>query len=344
MLRAFKYRLCPNQRLEERRWLSNHMLAERSDAWERRQESPRYYDQVMSQPALKAERPALAGARSQVSQNVAARVDLAFKARFRRAKVSEAPGYPRFRGKGRYGSVTSPQAPSGCKLDADGKRLRLQGVGPVKIVLRRPLEGTPRTATVRSSSTGKWDACFSCEPPEPSLLPATGRQVGIAVGLRNFATLSTGRHIANPRFFRAEEKAFAMAQRARSKLEKGAPEQAKHQHAVARVRERIAWRRSDLAHQRSRCIADGDDRIAVEDVPVSRVTHHHCRAKSIHDAAWSQCASLFSYKAAWAGRRGVAVNFADRTSPCSCCGVVLDRDHNAAMNILALERQCLASA
>jgi putative transposase len=371
MLRAFKYRLCPNQQqqrlleqqLEECRWLYNHLLAERRDAWEQRQESLRYYDQAMTLPVLKATRPSLAQVNAQALQNVAVRIDLAFKAFFRRAKVSAAPGYPRFRGKGRYDSITYPQAPSGCKLDADGKRLRLHGVGPVKIVLHRPLAGTPKTATVRRSSTGKWYVCFSCECPEPSLLPATGRQVGIDVGLRTFATLSTGQHIANPRFFRAEEKALAKVQRAHSKLEKGTPERVKHRHAVARVHERIAWRRSDFAHQRSRCIVNTFDLITVEDLSVNRMTHNHCLAKSIHDAAWSQFAGLLSYKAAWAGRKYVAVNpaytsqdcstcghrktdltLADRTYNCSCCGVALDRDHNAAMNILALGQQCLASA
>jgi putative transposase len=173
---------------------------------------------------------------------------LAFKAFFRRVKAGETPGYPRFRGCGRYNSLTYPQAPSGCKMDAGGKRLRLHGVGPVKIILHRPMEGTPKTATISSSSTGKWYVCFSCECPEPSSLPATARQVGIDVGLKTFAMLSTGQEIANPRFFRVEEQALAKVQRAHSKLEKGTPERAKQRHAVARVHERIAWRRGDFAH------------------------------------------------------------------------------------------------
>jgi putative transposase len=232
----------------------------------------------------------------------------------------------------------------------------------VKIVLHRTLEGAPKTATVTRSSTGKWYICFSCERPEPSALPETGQQVGIDVGLKTFATLSTGEEIANPRFFRAEEKALAKAQRAHSKLEKGTPERAKHQHAVARVHERIAWRRSDFAHQHSHRIVNTFDLIAVEDLSVNRMVHNHCLAKSIHDAAWSQFASLLSYKAAWAGRKYVAVNpaytsqncsqcghrqllsLADRIYSCSCCGIILDRDYNAAKNILALGQQCLASA
>ena len=122
-------------------------------------------------------------------------------------------------------SLTYPQVPVGCKLDAEARRVRLHGVGLVKIILHRPLEGTPKTATISRSSTGKWYVCFSCECAEPALpLPATGQQVGIDVGLKTFATLSDGQEIANPRFFRAEENALAKVQRRLSKVEKGTPE------------------------------------------------------------------------------------------------------------------------
>src|SRR5258707_10018468 len=136
MLKTFQYRLYPNrqqrrlldQQLEECRWLYNHLLAERRDAWEQRQESLRYYEQATNLPALKAERPMLASVHSQVLQNVALRLDLAFKAFFRRCKAGEQPGYPRFRGKGRYDSLTFPQVPAACKLDADTRRVLLHGV------------------------------------------------------------------------------------------------------------------------------------------------------------------------------------------------------------------------
>ncbi len=177
-------------------------------------------------------------------------------------------------------------------------RLRLYGVGLVKIILHRPLEGTPKTATISRSSTGKWYVCFSCECAEPARLPETGRQVGIDVGLKTFATRSDGQEIANPRFFRAEEHALARVQRRLSKEEKGTPERTKRRRVVARVHERTRWRRSDFTHQHSRRIVNGFDLIAVEDLSVNRMTHTHCLAKSIHDAAWSQFTALIVYKAA----------------------------------------------
>src|SRR5262249_37299660 len=149
------------------------------DAWEQRQESVLLYDQHARLPALKAERPALAGVQSQVLQNVAVRIDLAVRAFFRRVRDSEEkPGYPRFRGKGRYASLTFPQVPVGCKLDTETKRLRVMNVGQVKVVLHRPVEGTPKTATIQRSSTGKWYISFSCECAEPAPLPASGQPVG----------------------------------------------------------------------------------------------------------------------------------------------------------------------
>ncbi len=370
MLRAFKYRLYPNKQqqrllerqLEECRWLYNHLLTERRDAWQEHQESLRYYDQATSLPALKAEQPTLAEVNAQALQNVAVRIDLAFNAFFRRVKAGENPGYPRFRGKGRYDSIMYPQVPSGCKLDADARRLRLHGVGPVKVILHRPLEGVPKTATISHSSTGKWYVCFSCDCAEPLPLPETGQQVGIDVGLKTFATLSNGQEIANPRFFRAEEKALAQAQGRLSKEEQGTPKRAARRKVVARVHERIAWRRGDFMHQHSRRLVDSFDLIAVEDLSVNQMVHTHCLAKSIQDAAWRQFAAHIAYKAAWAGRQYVAVNpaytsqdcsscghrqmlsLSDRIYACPCCGVVLDRDLNASLNILRVGQHSLASA
>jgi len=314
--KTFKYRLYPTtqqvrlleQQLEECRWLYNHLLAERRAAWEHRQQAIRLYDQHATLPGLKAARPALAGVHSQVLQNVAVRIDRAFKACLRRCTTGEKPGYPRFRGQGRYDSLTFPQAPVGCKLDEHTKRLRIMNVGLVKIVGQRSLEGLPKTVTLTRHSTGQWSGAFSCACAAHSPLPATGQHVGIAVGLQTFAVLSTGDAIATPRFFRKAEQALAKVQRRLSKEEQGTPERAARRKIVARVHERMAWRRGDFSHQHSRRIANPFDVMAGEDLSVNRMTHNQCLAKSIHDAAWTQFAHLLSYQAAWAGRTWVAVN------------------------------------
>ena len=362
--KTFLYRLYPtakqrhmmNQTLEECRWLYNRLLEERKLAWEAGGASVSLYDQHKRLVPLKAERPSLETVHSQVLQNVALRIDLALKAFFRRVRAGEEPGYPRFRGAGRYDSFTFPQAPSGCKLERN--QLHLSKIGAVQVVLHRRLEGIPKTICIRRSATGKWYAAFSCEW-EPSPLPPEEGVVGIDMGLATFAALSDGTTIENPRFFRREEKTLAWAQRRLSKEAKGTVKRQKRRKVVGRVHERIANRRRDFAHQHSRRIVNHFQVIAVEDLAVNRMVHNHCVAKSIMDAAWSQFVACLSYKAENAGRRFVAVNpayttqdcsgcghrqkmsLSTRIFDCSCCGLSIHRDLNASRNILALGLQSL---
>ncbi|HEY6408302.1 MAG TPA: transposase, partial [Ktedonobacteraceae bacterium] len=171
---------------------------------------------------------------------------------------------------------------------------------------------------------------------EPERLAPLDTQVGIDVGLKTFATLSNGEEIANPRFFRK-----------------------KHRKVVARVHERIKFRRDNFTHQESRQIVDRFGVICVEDLHVNRMTHNHCLAKSIVDASWSAFFSQLHSKAEEAGRLYVAVNPAYTSQTCStcghrqkmplgirvfdcpCCHVQRDRDLNAALNIRGLGLQAL---
>lgn len=358
-----KYRLRPTKKqtqvlddqLEECRYLYHHFLAARREAWEERQESLSYHLQATTLPGLKAHCAALSRVHSQVLQNVAVRIDLAFKAFFRRVKAgSDAPGYPRFRGSGRYDSMTFPQYGNGCRMD-DGV-LKVSKVGAIRVVAHRPLEGTPKTCTLRRGAMRKWYVSITCEV-NAQPLPATGEAVGIDVGLLSFVTLSTGERTPCPQFLRTDEKDLKRTQRKLSAAPRGTPERRKRRQIVRRAHERIANRRSNFAHQASRRVVNRFDVIAVEDLSVHRMVHNHCLAKSIHDAAWSQFATFLSYKAACAGRAFVAVNpaytsqdcsgcghrqkktLAERVHVCLCCGLTLDRDHNAARNILRLGRQ-----
>jgi putative transposase len=365
MPKTMKYRLRPTKKqahllqdqLEECRCLYNHFLEERKRGWEERQESLSYYAQKATLPQLKAQCPELSDGHSQVLQDVAMRIDLAFKAYCRRCKAGDKePGYLRFRGYGRYDSMTFPQYGNGCRL-VQGM-LTLSKVGAIRVVQHRPLEGTPKTCTIRRSSTGKWYATIACEV-EAHPLPNTGDAVGIDVGLLSFSTLSTGESTPCPKCLRTDEKDLTRTQRQLSGATKGTPERRKRRLMVAKVHERIANRRSNFAHQESRRLVNRFDVIAVEDLSVNRLVHNHCLAKSIQDAAWSQFATFLSYKAAWAGRAFVAVNpaytsqdcsgcghrqkktLAERIHACPCCGLTLDRDHNAALNILTLGQQSL---
>jgi putative transposase len=139
------------QQLEQCRWVYNQTLAARRDAWEQRQTTIGLYDTQSLLPDWKAERKTLKLVHSQVLQNVQVRVDLAFKAFFRRLKAGIDAGYPRFKQFGRYDSITYPQYGNGARLE--GNRLILSKIGALQINLHRPVEGRIKTVTLRRSST-----------------------------------------------------------------------------------------------------------------------------------------------------------------------------------------------
>jgi len=364
MRKAFKFRIFPTKaqrrRLEDTlelcRQLYNAGLEQRKTAYKRCGISLSRQTQHAELPALKAESPEWEGVYSQVLQEVLTRLDKAFDAFFRRIKAGEKPGYPRFKGKGRYDSFTYPQFGFALK---DG-RLHVSKIGAIKIRLHREIVGTIKTLTLRRTSTGKWFACFSVET-EPNACEPLPTRVGVDVGLSHFATLSTGTHIKNPRFFRTDERSLAKAQRRLSAVPKGTPERAKRRKVVARIHERIANRRREFAHQASRKLVCSFGLIVFEALLIRNMLKQHTLAKAIADAAWSQLVRYTTYKAEGAGGRVVLVDphhtsqdcsscghrvkksLAERVHQCPQCGLVLDRDVNAALNILALGLQSLGA-
>jgi putative transposase len=358
--KAYKYRIYPSkaQKLDATLALCcelyNAGLQERRDAWRISRTPVNYYAQAIQLPEIKAIRPALGMVHAQVLQDVLRRLDKAFDAFFRRLKNGEKPGFPRFRSRSRYDSITYPQT----GFAVEHGKLRLSKIGTVKIKLHRPLAGRVKTLTITRSSTGKWYACFSAEV-EAQPLPSSQDAVGVDMGLKSFAVLSTGETIENPRFFRAEEKRLAKAQKKLSATQKGSPERKKQRKIVAHVNERVANKRRDFAHKESRKLADRFEIIVFEKLNIRGMLRHHCLAKSIADAAWNRLVQFTTYKAESAGRCVAQVNprntsqmcsgcgeivekdLSVRRHRCSGCGLVLDRDHNAAINILRLGLQSL---
>lgn len=344
--------------LELCRELYNAALQERRDAWRIAHKSVRYYDQQYQMVEVKKLRPDLNTVYSQILIDVLRRVDWGFEAFFRRIKAGERAGYPRFLSRSRYKSFTFPQF--GFAIDKNGK-LRLSKIGCVKIKLHRPIEGKIKTLTIKRTATGKWYAVFVIEC-EQELLPQSLSTVGIDCGLEKFATLSNGESIANPRFFRASEKQLSKARRRWSKAKKGSPERKKRQKAAARIYERISNQRRDFAHKESRRLVNRFGVIIFEKLNIRAMIRNHCFAKSITDAAWNQLILFTSNKAENAGRCVVQVNprntsqrcsgcseivekdLSVRVHDCPSCGLVLDRDHNAAINIERLGLQSLGTS
>src|ERR1700674_2236261 len=199
--KTFRYRLYPTaaQRdgLDEQLRLCcelyNAALQERRDAWRIARVSIRFAQQSAQLPAIKVERPDVAGVYSQVLQDVLHRVDRAFSAFFGRVRRGERAGFPRFRASRRFDSLTYPQ----LGFRVDGRHLHVSKLGAIKIKLHRPLDGTIKTLTIKREA-GRWFACFSVEVATTPM-PASVESIGVDMGLTHFATLSDGTQIANPR-------------------------------------------------------------------------------------------------------------------------------------------------
>ena len=270
-IKTFKYRLKPsksqrtklNQTLDLCRWVFNETLATRKTTWEQEQKTLSLYDTNKLLTIWKQEHPELKNVHSQVLQNVQERVDLAFKAFFRRVKAGANPGYPRFRGYGWYDSFTFKQSGFGLQESS----VFISKIGTVKIFLHRPIEGRIKTLTIRKDAVGNWYACFACEV-EPKPLPFHELAIGIDMGLTCFAKFSNGEGIDNPRFFRRDENELAKAQRKLLKVEKGTPERAKRRKAIQHIHQRIANKRKDFAHQKSRDLVNAFGFLAFEDLRI----------------------------------------------------------------------------
>lgn len=359
MRKTFQYRLFPtkSQRttlqksLDACRWVYNKTLEVRRDGWEQQQESIGRFDTIKMLPKWKAENKFLKNAYAQCLQEVCIRVDLAFRGFFRRVKSGEKPGYPRFKSFNRYDSFTYPQG--GFEF-LDNGRLRLSKIGDVKIKLHRPIEGTIKTLTVRRDGIGNWYACFSCII-EPKPLPLTDKVVGIDLGLTTFAYFSNGEKIERQRWMKQDAKDIARLQRKKEKLPKGSKGRKKVIKALRHSYQRQVNRRKDFAHKESRKLVNEYQFIAFEDLNIQDMQSSGNKTinRGVSDVAWDRFVQFVVYKAEDAGRTVALVNPRGTTQECSSCGetvpkdlsvrkhecphcgLSLNRDHNAALNILA---------
>jgi putative transposase len=355
--KAYRYRLYPTKSQADRlqgvldrcRELYNAALQERRDAYRMAGVTVTYYAQKRELPGVKDVRPEYRQIGSQVLQDVIQRVEWAFTAFFRRVAAGEKPGYPRFRSRDRYDSFTYSQA--GWKLQ--GERLVLVGIGALKVRWSRPIQGTIKTVTIHRSAD-QWDVCFSCLLEVPQPVPPDRPATALDMGLEYFATLADGSHIDNPRYLREAEAALARRQRRLQSKKRGSKNRRRAKLLVARAHRRIRNKRRDFHHQEARKIVDRHGAIAVEGLRIKNMVRNPHLAKSLSDAGWNQFLTILTIKAEEAGLVVVVVNPAGTSQVCSGCGrsvpktlsdrwhtcpyedcrLSLQRDHNAAREIL----------
>jgi putative transposase len=356
MRKTFKYRLftTPLQsellglQLGEACRLYNAALEERRDAWKQRV-SINYYDQAHQLKEIRAAGD-LGLANFSCCQDILRRVSKTFEAFFRRAKRGEKAGYPRFKSRHRFDSITFPSYGDGIKLHDN--LLRIQGVGQVEVKLHRPVGGKIKTVTVKREC-GKWYACFSVAC-EPKLLPANAKEIGIDVGLLEFATMSDGQSVPNHRWYQKAEAKLRRAQRKVARRKKGSD---RHRKAVAllqKVHQRIKNQRHEFQHKFTFWLTQNFGTIAVEDLNIKGLAGGML-GKSVHDVSWASFFSKLAYKAESAGRtlksvdpRGtsqtctcgakVRKELSDREHVCTACGLIAKRDLVSAQVILQRAR------
>jgi putative transposase len=353
---AVVYRLYPSKaqrkRLESiqetaRRWY-NACLAERKTAYEERRESVGKYAQLRQVKTLKANNPYAAGVHSHILQVVVDDLDKAFQAFFRRVKAGETPGYPRFKGRNRFRGFGFKEYGNGFKVD--GRRLKLHGVGRVAVRWHRELPGEVKTLRLICKA-GKWYAAFSCLA-EPAPLPPTGDEIGLDVGLLRLLTTSNGDPVENPQWYRTEQRRLRVCQRRVARRKKSGANRRKAVLVLQRQHERITNRRRDFLYKLTHDLICQYDRIALEDLRIINMVRNPYLAKSILDSGWGLLAQHLMSKAESAGRVVSLINPAYTSKRCSACGhlfedltladrwlncrcgLSIDRDHNAAINIL----------
>ena len=360
MKKTYQYRAYPTtkQRNTFVLWLAllrnlyNQALAWRIETYNGTGVTVKWTTQANALPDFKQASKAFADLHSDILQDAIRRLNKAYKAFFRRAKNGEAPGFPRFKGEGRYRSMTFSHLSKKLIRNIRKKfaRVVVPKVGHLKIRYHRPLpDGNIKNLTILKRASG-WYVTICIEVPDPIEVPVY-TTIGVDVGLNSFVVDSDGEHIPNPRHYRKSEKQLGKHQRIFARRKKGSNRKAKQREIIARYHERIANQRKDFQFKAAHRILERCDEVAVENLTITNMLKNHYLAKSISDAGWGNFRLKLQNKAASAGKQFTKVKphhtsqkcsgcnevvpkkLSDRVHECPHCNLVLDRDHNAAINI-----------
>ncbi len=348
MRRSFTFLLRPTRHqeialaacLEDHRQLYNAALEHRRIAYAKAGVSIRYGDQSAELKHIRGDDPGGQGRWSFSSQQATLRrLDKAFGAFFKRVREGRTPGFPRFKGRGRFDSVEWPKDGDGCRWDSQPEHptatyVRLLGVGHVRVHQHRPVRGWVKTISVKREGS-RWFVVLSCDevPAEP--LPATGASVGIDLGVASLVTTSDGGQVANRRHLAATAGRLAAGQRDLARKKRGSKRRRKAVARVAALHAKVRRQRLDGAHKAALALVRAYDVIAHEDLRITNMTRSASGTverpgrnvaqksglnRSILDAGWGVFLTILADKAESAGRELIAVNPAGTSRTCARCG------------------------
>jgi putative transposase len=330
--------------------LYNAALEERREAYRKCGKSIKYYDQAIQLKEIRKIRPEFLQYTFSSYQQTLRRLDKAFAAFFRRIKAGEKPGFPRFKSYKRFRSV---QFVYGDGISIKNNRTRVFGVGEIKTKWHRPIPDNAKIkqAVIAFNSDQNFYVTYQVEIPNHVIDRPSKKPIGIDLGLNNFIVTSNGFFIDTPQYLRKAERKLRVLQRTVSRRKKGSNRRKKAIQQLAKLHNHIANQRLDFLHKISRHLVDNFGDIAVEALNISGL-HKTRMAKSISDAGWGYFIQMLEYKAESAGTQVIKVDpkytsqmcsgcetivkksLSVRTHNCPNCGLVIDRDLNAAINIL----------
>lgn len=353
MRRAYKFLLRPTAGqarmleacLEDTRQLYNAALEERREAWRMGRHRITFYSQDAQLKEIRAADPERYGRWSFDCERAAIRrLDRAFQAFYRRVKAGGKPGYPRFKGRGWFDSLGWAAEKGGARWDSvphpTVTRVRLQGIGHVRVHQHRMVKGHVKTITVKREA-GRWYVVLSCDDVPAELLEPTGATVGIDLGIASFLTTSDGKHVPNPRPMAVTAERLTAAQRALARKKRGSSRRRKAVRKVAALHGKVRRIRLDHAHKTALAMVRDHDVIVHEDLKIANMTRRPKPRladngtyepngaaaksglnKSINDAGWGVFLGMLHAKAESAGRVVVEVNPRHTSQRCAQCGHV----------------------